>query len=126
MSEHKRIRVIARLVQDRGMSEQAAQLIARALVPLDPTPAGLPVSRRFPKKIARRAGRFKKAAQSLPRNVLVDLAFETIEDYRDLAVAAGEAYYVGIFEELTANPAPWVGELGSDPHPDSMVDQDER
>ncbi len=126
MSEHQRIRAMARLVQDRGMSEQAAELIARALFPLDSAPAGLPVSRRFPKKIARRAERFRKAAQSIPRNVLVDLAFETIEVYRDLAVAAGEAYYIAIFEEMTAEPAPWAGESGLDDNAEPVVDQNER
>jgi hypothetical protein len=108
------------------MSEQAAELIARALFPLDTAAAGLPVSRRFPKKIARRAERFRKAAQSIPRNVLVDLAYETIEVYRDLAVDAGEAYYIAIFEEMTADPAPWVGDLGPDDNAEPMVDQDER
>jgi hypothetical protein len=126
MSEHKRIRAMALLVQDRGMSEEAGELIARALFPLDTSPGGLPVSRRFPKKIARRSERFRKAAQSTPLNVIVDLAYEAIGDYRDLAAAAGEDYYVAIFEEMTADPAPWAGELGPDTDPDSMVAQDER
>jgi hypothetical protein len=125
MSENKRMRAMARLVQDRGMSHEAAELIARALFPLDTHPGGLPVSRRFPKRVGRRTKQFRKAARSVTQDAVVDLAFETIEDYRDLAVAADEAYYVAMFEEMTAHPAPWASEAVPDTGPDSMVDRDE-
>lgn len=125
MSENNRMRAMARLVQDRGMSHEAAELIARALIPLDTHPEGLPISRRFPKRVARRTKQFRKAAKSAPQDVIVDLAFETIEHYRDLAVAGNETYYIALFEEMTAHPAPWASEAAPDTGPDSMVGQDE-
>lgn len=109
MSAHNRIRAIARLVSDRGLSRESAEVIALALFPLDVGPEGVPVSRRFPKKVARRTKRFRKTARSLADDRLVDLARETVEDYYDLAVAHGEPYYIAKFEEATAEPAPWVG-----------------
>jgi len=126
MSEHNRIRAMARLVHDRGMSQEAAELTARALFPLDTSAEGQVVSRRFAKRIARRTKRFTKAAQSKPHEVVVDLAFQTVEDYFDIAVSYGEPYYMDMFEELTSHPAPWAGEAGSDAGGESMVDQDER
>ena len=111
MSAHNRIRAIARLTQDRGLSREAAEVIALALFPLDVGPEGVPVSRRFPKNVTRRTKRFRKVAQSVARDVLVDLARDTIEDYLDLAVTYGEDYYIAKFEEATTGPAPWVGGL---------------
>ena len=108
MSEHRRIRAIARLVHDRGMSRPDADVIALALFPLDVGPESAPVSRRFPKRVARRTERFRKNAKALSGDALVDLARDTIEDYCDLAVVYGEAYYIAKFEEATAGPAPWV------------------
>ena len=110
MSEHNRIEAIARLTHDRGMSPEAAEIIALALFPFDVGPEGMSVSRRFPKRIAKRTKRFRNTAQSVPHDVLVDLARETIEDYCDLAVVHGEAYYIAKFEEATAGPAPWAVE----------------
>jgi hypothetical protein len=108
MSAHNRIRAIARLTQDRGLSREAAEVIALALFPLDVGPEGVPVSQRFPNRITKRTRRFRKTARSVARDVLVDLARETIEDYLDLAVTCGEEYYIEKFEEATAGPAPWV------------------
>ncbi len=108
MSAHNRIRAIARLTQDRGLSREAAEVIALALFPLDVGPEGVPVSRRFPKRITKRTRRFRKTAQSVARDVLIDLARETIEDYLDLAVTCGEDYYIDKFEEAMAGPAPWA------------------
>lgn len=109
MSAHKRIRAVARLVSDRGMNRDSAEVIALALFPLDVGPEGVPVSKRFPGKIARRTKRFRKTARSLAGDVLVDLARDAVEDYYDLAVVCGEAYYITKFGEATAGPAPWVG-----------------
>ena len=124
MSELNRIRAVARLMQDRGLGQEAAEVIALALFPLDVGPEGAPVSRRFSKNITRRTNRFRKTAKSLAVDVLVDLARETIEDYLDLAVLHGEAYYIAKFGEATAGPAPWVAgaaEAGSDAASDSVV-----
>ena len=108
MSEHMRIRAVARLVQDRGMDREDADLIALALIPLDEGPEGAPNSRRFPKRVARRTQRFRKAARTVSGEELVDLARDAIEDYCDLAVVHGEDYYIAKFEEATAGPAPWA------------------
>ena len=102
MSAHKRIRAMARLVSDRGMSRDSAEVIALALFPLDVGPEGVPVSKRFPK-------RFRKTARSLAGDALVDLARDAVEEYYDLAVVCGEAHYITKFGEATAGPAPWVG-----------------
>jgi hypothetical protein len=118
MSAHDRIRAIARLTQDRGLSREAAEVIALALIPLDvgPGPEGVPVSLRFPRRITKRTRRFRKSAQAVARDVLIDLARETIEDYLDLAVTFGEEYYIDKFEAATAGPAPWVaGSIGAMP-----------
>ncbi len=109
MSAHKRIRAITLLVSDRGLSREAAEVIALALFPLDTGSDGAPISRQFPKKVARRTKRFRKTAQTTAGDALVDLARETIEDYCDLAVSYGEPYYITKLEEATAGPAPWVG-----------------
>ena len=109
MSAHKRIRAMARLVSDRGMSRDSAEVIALALFPLDVGPEGVPVSKRFPRKIARRIKRFRKTARSLAGDALVDLARDAVEEYYDLAVVCGEAHYITKFGEATAGPAPWVG-----------------
>jgi hypothetical protein len=108
------------------MSQEAAELTARALFPLDTSSEGQTVSRRFPKRIARRTKRFRKAAQSKPHDVVVDLAYQTIEDYFDIAVSYGEPYYMDMFEELTAHPAPWAGHIGSEAGQEPMMDKEER
>ncbi len=125
MSAHKRIRAIALLVSDRGLSREAAEVIALALFPLDTGPDGAPVSRRFPKKVARRTKRFRKTAQSMAGDSLVDLARETIEDYCDLAVSHGEPYYITKLEEATAGPAPWVGAASTSASADESLDADD-
>jgi hypothetical protein len=108
MSEHHRISAIAQLIHDRGMSRDDAEVIALALFPLDVGADAVPVSRRFPKRIAKRTERFRKTAKKVGGSALVDLARDTIEGYCDLAVVHGEAYYIAKFEEATAGPAPWV------------------
>jgi hypothetical protein len=127
MSAHNRIRAIARLTHDRGLSREAAEVIALAIFPLDVGPEAEPVSRRFPKKVNKRIKRFRKTAQKASRDVLVDLARETIEDYLDLAVTYGEDYYIARFQEATAGPAPWVGgsiQAMPGASPESVVDDE--
>jgi hypothetical protein len=127
MSEHDRIRATARLIHDRGLNQDVAEVIALALFPFDTAEAGKPVSRRFPKKIAKRTKRFRKTAKLATREALVDLARDTLQDYCDLAVRHGEAYYIAKFEEATAGPAHWVSDAAegdSDSAPNSMAGGD--
>jgi hypothetical protein len=113
MSEYRRIQAVARLVQDRGMDREDADLVALALLPIDDGPEGTPASRRFARRVARRTERFRKAAKGTGGGTLVDLARDTLEDYCDLAVVCGEDYYIAKFEEATAGPAPWVSRVAA-------------
>ncbi|MEX1207456.1 MAG: hypothetical protein WEE36_02455 [Acidimicrobiia bacterium] len=92
-----RLTAFARLLEN-GMSQSAATLITLALHPFDDAPP-VPV-RRYEKKarklsrdFARRLGPFLQPGATLNEPEVVRIALETLDAYRDWAVAAGDNYY---------------------------------